>query len=222
MTDVLIAPARDPVLLAKQAATLDQVSGGRFTLGISVGSRPDDFSTTGFNLKDRGKRFDAGLDLMHRAWRGEAVPGTQRPVAPRPVNGHSVPVMIGGRTEHSIERAVKYGVGYTLGGGSPENLKAMMDRVTAAWNEAGRNGKPRFAALGYFALGDEVHAEAEHNVREYYGDYGASVWQNAIKTPDEARWRKEMFEAVGCDEYIMFMTAPALGQAERLAAAVLT
>jgi len=221
MTDILLATTREPVLLAKQAATLDQVSGGRFVLGIGVGQRPDDFTTTGVDLRDRGRRLDAALDLMHRAWRGEAVPGTERPVTPRPVNGHSVPMMFGGRTEHAVTRTVKYGIGYTLGGGSPEALAAMMERVNAAWKEAGREGRPEFRTLGYFAIGDEVHAEAQANVLEYYGDYGTSVWQNAVKTPDQARQRVKMFEAVGCDELILFMTAPALSQAERLASAVL-
>lgn len=220
MTDVLLAPARDAVLLAKQAATLDQLSDGRFVLGISVGSRPDDYAVTGFNLRDRGRRFDVALDLMHRAWRGEPVPGTENPVTPRPVNGHSVPIMIGGRTEAAVRRTVKYGVGFTMGGGAPQALQAMMERVRAAWKEAGRDGQPRFAALGYFAIGGDVAAEAEHNIREYYGDYGASVWQNAIKTPEQAKERVEAFEAVGCDEYVIFMTAPAVSQAERLAAAI--
>src|SRR5437899_7691774 len=77
-TDILLAATREPVLLAKQAATLDQVSGGRFVLGIGVGGRPDDFEVTGFGLHDRGKRLDAALDLMHRAWRGEPLPGSTR------------------------------------------------------------------------------------------------------------------------------------------------
>ena len=153
MTDILLAATREPVMLAKQAATLDQVSGGRFVLGIGVGGRPDDFDVTGFDLHDRGKRLDAALDLMHRAWRGEPVPGSTEPVTPRPVNGHSVPIIIGGRSERALARIAKYGIGYTLGGGAPEQMRGMIDRVTTIWNGAGRPGKPEFRALGYFALG---------------------------------------------------------------------
>jgi alkanesulfonate monooxygenase SsuD/methylene tetrahydromethanopterin reductase-like flavin-dependent oxidoreductase (luciferase family) len=221
MTDVLLAPAREPILLARQAATLYQLSGGRFVLGIGVGARPDDFAVTGFNFKDRGKRLDAALDLMHRAWRGEPVPGTDKPVTPRPVNGHSVPLMIGGRADRSIDRVVKYGIGYTQGGGNPEGLKAMMDRVSAAWNAAGRSGKPEFRALAYFALGDEVHQEAQSNVMDYYDDWGDGVWKGAVKNADEARQRVKAYQEVGCDELLLFMTAPAVAQAERLAEAVL-
>ena len=221
MTDVLLAPAREPVLLAKQAATLDQLSGGRFVLGVGVGSRPDDFAVTGFNVHDRGRRLDAGLELMRRAWRGEAVPGTTRPVTPRPVDGDSVPIMIGGRTDQAVRRTVEHGIGYTQGGGSPEDLKAMMGRIDQAWSEAGRQGRPRYASLGYFAIGEEVADEARTNVLEYYGEYGEMVWRNAIKTPDQARERVKLFEAAGCDELILFMIAPAVTQAERLAEAVL-
>jgi alkanesulfonate monooxygenase SsuD/methylene tetrahydromethanopterin reductase-like flavin-dependent oxidoreductase (luciferase family) len=221
MTDILLAPAREPVLLAKQAATLDQLSGGRFVLGVGVGARPDDFAVTGLEFKDRGKRLDAALDLMHRIWRGEPVRGTDKAVAPRPVNGHSVRMLFGGRSDQSVARVVKFGTGYTQGGGNPEGLKAMMDRVDAAWKDAGREGKPQYRALGYCALGDEVHAEAQSNVMQYYGDYGSGVWQNAAKTPAEAKERIKAFEAVGCDEVLMFMTAPALTQVDRLAEAVL-
>lgn len=220
MTDVLLATVREPILLAKQAATLDQLSHGRFVLGVGVGARPDDFAVAGFNFKDRGKRLDAALDLMHRAWRGEPVPGSDEAVAPRPVNGHSVPIIIGGHAERSVDRVVKYGIGYTQGGGTPAGLRAMMDRVNAAWQAAGRSGKPEFRALAYFALGDEVHEDAQSNLMDYYGDWGRGVWTGTIKTADEARERVRAYTEIGCDELLLFMTAPSAAQANRLAEAV--
>jgi alkanesulfonate monooxygenase SsuD/methylene tetrahydromethanopterin reductase-like flavin-dependent oxidoreductase (luciferase family) len=221
MTDILLATTREPVLLAKQAATLDQVSSGRLMLGVAVGARQDDFAVTGHGFTNRGKRLDEALDLMHRAWRGEPVPGTDKPVAPRPVNGHSVPMMFGGRADQSVARVIKYGIGYTQGGGSPEGLKGMMERVNQAWEAAGRSGNPKFRALAYFAIGDEAHEEAQANVMDYYGDWGAAVWKGAIKTAPEAKERVKAYEAIDCDELLLFMTAPSVVQADRLAAAVL-
>jgi alkanesulfonate monooxygenase SsuD/methylene tetrahydromethanopterin reductase-like flavin-dependent oxidoreductase (luciferase family) len=221
MTDILLAATREPVLLAKQAATLDQVSNGRFILGIGAGAREDDFTVTGgSDFHTRGKRLDEMLDVMHRAWRGDALPGTTQRVTPRPVNGHSVPTVYGGQAEAEVRRVVKYGIGYTLGGGTPEALAGMMQRVNKAWEEAGREGRPRFWALGYFAFGEEVAAEAEANLTGYYGEFGSRIWARAVRTAADAKARVKMFEDVGCDEYILFMTAPSVEQAERLAEAV--
>jgi len=220
-TDILLAATREPVLLAKQAASLDQISGGRLVLGIGIGSRPDDFAVTGNDFKTRGRRQDAALELMHSAWRGGPVPGTEHAVTPRPVNGTSVPILFGGGADAVIRRLVKYGIGYTQGGGTPESLMAMMDRVNGAWKAAGRAGKPEFQALAYFALGDHTHSEAESNLRDYYGEWGPRVWQGTIKTATEVKERVKAYEAIGCDELVLFITAAAVEQAERLAEAVL-
>ncbi len=158
---------------------------------------------------------------MHRAWRGEPVPGTSEPVTPRPVNGHSVPIMIAGHSERALARVRRYGIGYTLGGGTPEQLAGMMERVKAIWSDAGRQGQPEFTALRYFALGDEVAAEAEQNLAAYYGDFGARVWHGTAKTAEEVRQRVKEFDQVGADQLILFMAAPAIEQVERLASAVL-
>jgi alkanesulfonate monooxygenase SsuD/methylene tetrahydromethanopterin reductase-like flavin-dependent oxidoreductase (luciferase family) len=219
-TDILLAATREPILLAKQAATLDQISGGRFVLGIGAGARTDDFAITGTDFKTRGRRLDAALELMHSAWRGDPVPGTNQPVTPRPVHGDRVPIMFGGRADAVIARVVKYGIGYTMGAGTPENLTAMMARVNNAWKAEGRAGKPQFRALGYFALGEEVHEEAESNLVSYYGEYGARVWQSTVKSSSEAKDRVKAFEQVGADELILFMAAPRLEQVDRLAAAL--
>ena len=220
-TDILLAATREPVLLARQAATLDQVSGGRFVLGVGAGARPDDFAVTGTDFHTRGRRLDAAVELMHRAWRGEPVPGTNQPVTPRPVNGEAVPMMFGGHSEAAVARTVKYGIGHTQGGGTPEHLKTLMERVSNAWKAAHRAGKPQFRALSYFAIGDEVHEEAESNLVSYYGEYGPRVWQGVIKTAAEAKQRIQEYEATGCDEFIVFMATPSIEQAERLAEAVL-
>jgi len=158
--------------------------------------------------------------MPQTSYNGITVPADGQPITPRPVNGHSVPVVFGGQAEPVIARIVKYGIGYALGGGTPENLKAMMERVNTAWKAAGREGKPVFKALSYFALGDEVAAEAEQNLKGYYGDFGGRVWGGAVKTADEARQRVKAFEATGADELILFMAAPAVSQAERLAEAI--
>jgi alkanesulfonate monooxygenase SsuD/methylene tetrahydromethanopterin reductase-like flavin-dependent oxidoreductase (luciferase family) len=220
-TDVLLGPTREPVMLAKQAATLDQLSGGRFVLGAGVGSREDDFTVTGTSFEDRGRRWDRALELMHAAWRGEPVAGSSRPVCPRPTNGHSVPMMFGGGSEQAVARVARYGIGYTMGGGTPDMLRQMMERVDAAWQAAGRSGRPKYSSVGYFAFGDEVESEAEHNIRDYYGDWGGLVWAGAVKDPAAAAERVRAFDEAGCDELVLFAAAPHVDQVERLAAAVL-
>jgi alkanesulfonate monooxygenase SsuD/methylene tetrahydromethanopterin reductase-like flavin-dependent oxidoreductase (luciferase family) len=219
-TNILLAATREPVLLAKQAASLDQISGGRFVLGIGAGGRTDDFTVTGTDFKTRGRRLNADLDLMHLAWRGEPVPGTNQTASPRPTNGVSVPLMFGGRSDAAIARTVKYGIGYTQGGGTPESLQAMMERVNSAWQASGRSDKPLFRALAYFALGDEVHQEAEANLLQYYADFGSRVWQGTIKGAAEAKETVKAYEMTGVDELIFTMSVPHLDQVERLAKAV--
>src|SRR5919201_5902159 len=66
--NVLLGPTRNPVILAKEAASVDRLSGGRLVLGVGVGGRQDDFDAVGMGWEDRGRRWDADLDLIHRVW----------------------------------------------------------------------------------------------------------------------------------------------------------
>ena len=129
VTNVLLAPTRNPVLLAKMAASVDQLSGGRLTLGLGVGSRKDDFDAIGQRFEDRGKHFDQTLELMHRVWKGELVNGAQKPIGPAPVRS-VVPILIGGYGDPAIRRVVKWGIGYTVGGSGPEQA-APFERLAA-------------------------------------------------------------------------------------------
>lgn len=220
LTGVLLEPTREPVLLAKSAASLDQLSGGRFTLGIGVGARPDDFEVSGRSFHDRGRRMDADLDLMHRAWRGEPVAGSQRPVTPRPVDGERVPVVIGGAAAAAVARTVRWGIGWMAGAGGPDRAAAMYDRVSSAWREAGREGKPRLLALHYFALGDDVEAGRRY-LTSYYGGFAEQMWPRVAKDPEGVRSLTGRFQEIGADELFLSPTIASLEQVELLAEAAL-
>jgi len=84
MTTVLLAPLRRAGVLAKQAATIDALSGGRLTLGLGVGGREDDFKAAQASFHDRAGRFEEQLDLMKRIWSGEPVSEEAGPVGPPP------------------------------------------------------------------------------------------------------------------------------------------
>lgn len=82
MTNVLLGPTRNPVLLAKQAAGLQRLSAGRLTLGLGVGSRPDDFEAVGLPMSGRGRRWNESLALIDRLFQGAPAAGGDRPVTP--------------------------------------------------------------------------------------------------------------------------------------------
>jgi alkanesulfonate monooxygenase SsuD/methylene tetrahydromethanopterin reductase-like flavin-dependent oxidoreductase (luciferase family) len=218
-TNILLAPAYDPVVLAKVTASIDQISGGRLTLGLGVGARPDDFAATGRPLAGRGRRLDADLELLHRAWAGEPVAGSPLPVAPATIRGR-VPLMFGGRPEFASRRAARWDAGFTIGGAPPEAAAGAIESFTKAWEQAGGSGKPRIACLTYFSLGEEHVEESVGNLRSYYaftGDWADGIAMSAPRTPDAVRARAAAFEAVGIDELIFDPTVATVDQVDLLA-----
>src|SRR5262249_55992730 len=90
---VLLGPVWPPVLLAKEAAGIDGVSGGRLTLGLGLGGRADDFVVEGLGPRGLGKRLDRDLEVYLRVWRRERV-GKSKPAVP--AGTRPVPLMFGG------------------------------------------------------------------------------------------------------------------------------
>lgn len=220
LTNVLLGPTRDPVLLAKEAASLDQLSGGRFTLGVGVGGRRDDFDVVGRRFETRGRDWDAALEVMHAIWRGEPAPGTDREVAPRPVNGSSVPIMIGGNAPQNDARLVRWGAGWSAGGAPPEHVAPAVERFRRVWHEAGCDGEPRIIALAYFALGPDSLAGARAYLGDYYGGWGEGMAMGVPRTREAILERQEAFRAIGVDELIWDPTIGSIEQLDLLADAV--
>jgi alkanesulfonate monooxygenase SsuD/methylene tetrahydromethanopterin reductase-like flavin-dependent oxidoreductase (luciferase family) len=221
-TDILLAPLYPPVLLAKVTASLDAMSGGRLTLGLGVGGRPDDFAAMDRPFERRGRLMDETLDLLHRSWAGESVTGDDLPVGPAPAAGNRVSVLIGGSSDAAIARTVRYAEGWTMGGGSPQMAAAMIEKVRRAWHEAGREDEPRIAALAYFGLGDDDASRA--SLRRYYGflgDWADRIVESALRTPEALRAAVDGFAAVGVTELVFNPTIASLPQVDRLADAIL-
>jgi alkanesulfonate monooxygenase SsuD/methylene tetrahydromethanopterin reductase-like flavin-dependent oxidoreductase (luciferase family) len=210
LTNVLLAPLYQPVHLAKVTACLDQISQGRLTLGLGVGGRSDDYQLTGRSFGDRGRRFDADLELLHQAWAGRPVAGSRFPVGPATTRGR-VPLLIG------------WGAGFTIGGAPPEMAAGAIQEFRAAWERAGGTGRPRVVALSYFSLGEE-HTEASvRNLRTYYGflgDWAEGLAAGIPRTPAAVQETAAAFEGLGLDELIFVPTVADLDQVDRLAEVV--
>ena len=222
LTNILLGPAYNPVQLAKVTASLDQLSGGRLTLGLGVGGRADDYQLAGRSFPDRGRRFDADLELLHQAWRGEPVAGSPFPVGPPATRGR-IPLLIGGQPDLAAPRAARWAAGFTIGGAPPEMAGGAIEGFRKAYAEAGGTGQPRSVALSYFSLGEEHTAESLHNLRTYYGflgDWAEGVASSAARSPAAVRERAAAFQALGVDELLFDPTVADLDQVDRLAEAV--
>jgi alkanesulfonate monooxygenase SsuD/methylene tetrahydromethanopterin reductase-like flavin-dependent oxidoreductase (luciferase family) len=222
MTDVLLAPTHNPVLLAKQAATIDAISGGRLRLGIAVGRREEDYEVAGQSYNDRGRRLDRALEVMTSLWSGEPAPGADRPILPREVRPRSAPDLVfGGTSDQTVDRVVRFGTGWSAGGGTPDRVQQFAERVGAAWAEAGRDGRPTIHALRYFAFG-AASDEGRRYLLDYYASLGpvaAGIADSMLSSPEAIADAAAEYEAAGVDELILFGTVPDPGQVDLLARA---
>jgi len=144
-TCILIVPQRNPLVLAKELATLDQLSGGRVELGLGVGWLKEEFDALGIAWERRGARNDEYVAAMRALWagphaefHGEFVDFAPVTCSPRPVQ-RSIPILVGGDTDAAIQRAVRLADGYFPGEGDSERLGALIGRLRAAAKKAGRD-----------------------------------------------------------------------------------
>lgn len=212
-TSVLLAPLRlNPVDLAKQALSLNALSGGRFTLGLGLGGREDDYEISEIETGDRGKRFDAMLERMREVWDGDEV-GPSAAEPPR--------VVIGGGVDASFRRAARFGEGWIAGGSPPDQYAPMAERAKAAWSEAGREEEPRLMGLAYFALGDDAEAKAAAYLGDYYAWLGEGIADyivaSAAKDAETASRYVSEFAEAGCGELIFCPSSSDPAQVDLLA-----
>ncbi len=146
-TCILIVPQRNPLILAKELATLDQLSGGRVELGLGVGWMKEEFDALGVPWARRGARNDEYIAAMRELWKaphaefhGDFVDFEPVTCSPRPVNGN-IPILVGGDTDAAINRAVRLADGYFPGEGDAERLGALLGRLRVAAEKAGRDPK---------------------------------------------------------------------------------
>jgi alkanesulfonate monooxygenase SsuD/methylene tetrahydromethanopterin reductase-like flavin-dependent oxidoreductase (luciferase family) len=224
MTTVLLATTRNGGILAKQAASLDALSGGRLSLGLGIGAREDDFLVAGEPFRGRGRRFEEQLALMKRIWAGEPPLEGVAPVGPKPARAGGPELLLGGYSPQAVARVARWADGFISGGGGDAQRALQLYQVAEqGWRDAGRPGKPRFVAASYFALGPR----AEEGIRSYISDYYRGMGSNfeammrGIPTSEQTiRERIRSYEDVGVDELILWPCVAELDQVERLAQTV--
>jgi probable F420-dependent oxidoreductase len=141
---VLVLPLRSPVLVAKQAATLDRLAGGRLMLGVGSGWLRDEFDAVGADFHRRHRTFGESVGALRTLWsephatfRGDTVAFADLDVRPRPLR--SIPLHVGGSSDGAARRAGRYGDGFCPPDGSPEEVGRLVRIARAAAADAGRD-----------------------------------------------------------------------------------
>lgn len=207
-TEVLIAPLYRTAVLAKQAATLHVLSGGRFTLGLGIGGRPDDYEAVGLDVRTRGRRLDEQLWQLHEIWFGTTGIGP----AAKP------PVLFGGFADAVLDRVGRFGDGFLGAALPPPAMARLLDGARAAWERYGREGTPRLVVQVNAALGGHADA-ARAELRRYYrgNPYLDHMLDGVVTTPEAARATIAGYRDLGVDEVMFYCWAPDPDQVDRLA-----
>jgi alkanesulfonate monooxygenase SsuD/methylene tetrahydromethanopterin reductase-like flavin-dependent oxidoreductase (luciferase family) len=223
-TSILQLPPRNEVLVAKQAAVIDQLSDGRLDLGLAQGGREDDFQALDADFSNRGERFEQQVARVREIWQQARESTHDRGVVgPAPVQTPGPSIWVGALQPKGIERAPRIGDGFIFGTAG----SAAMNEYAPGIREAfAANGKPdaTIAGLAYVAVGDDPQAaldEGAHHVVRYYGQLWTEP-ENLIHHGPATKIAEELAAyADAIDVLIAFPQIPRLDQVEQLAEHVL-
>ncbi len=200
-TGIMILPQHNPVVVAKQVATLDHMSGGRILLGIGVGWLKEEFEALGVPFEDRGRRMDEYMMALRELWgekptfEGKYVKFREAYCRPRPVNG-TVPLIVGGHSPAAAKRAGRLGDGFFPARGAPADLFALARQAAV---DAGRDPAKLEFTTGLPDKLDEIPAFAKAGVsRILVPTTPMGGLAAAISGPkDVAKWRAIIADHAG-------------------------
>lgn len=219
LTTVLNVPwRRNAVVLAKQLASLDRVSGGRLTAGLALGGWPDDHEVVGPAPMAVGAVMDEMLTTMHGVWSGDVGQGSA--VIPALPSGRPR-LLFGGFAPATFRRAARWGEGWVAPSFGYEALTTGIDAVREAWRDAGRQGQPRVVVERYFCLGSGAGDVAHHYLDHYYGsEYLAAVSADTVTTADHLERELRRLNDAGCADLVLLPCDADVRQVELLAGAL--
>jgi probable F420-dependent oxidoreductase len=178
VTGVLILPQRQTALVAKQAAALDLLSGGRLRLGIGIGWNPVEYEALGENFSDRGQRSAEQIELLRLLWTNELVSFDGRwhkisdaGINPLPVQ-RPIPIWFGGGHDRVLRRLARLGDGWFPQLPPGEKCRAAIEKIATYAREAGRD--PRTIGIeGRMTISAES-AETWHGQLKAWKEVGAT------------------------------------------------
>lgn len=153
---VYVLPLREPIEVAKQAATLSILSKGRFVLGAGVGWMKEEFDIYGVDFASRGRRMDEMIEVLQGLWtgeyfefHGEFFDFDRIVVSPRP--SHPIPIYFGGAAPVALRRTARVGDGWIGAGNTPEEVPRVLAEIERMRREFGQSDKPFDSLIGLYA-----------------------------------------------------------------------
>lgn len=230
MANVVVLPLHSAALVAKQVATLDQLSGGRMTLGVGVGGRQDDFRSLGASFERRHVRLDEQVAELRRLWAGgPAVEGAD-PIGPVPVQDGGPPILAGALGPKAMARAARWADGVTGFSvvGDVDEMANTFRLAEQAWSEADRPEPPRRVTGCFYVLGDDdaaAHDELQAFAARYLAVFGAEfarslAAETRVSSTAALHEVLDGAEAAGCDEIVLVPGTVGLDCLHRTADAV--
>lgn len=240
-SSAIVLPLRNPIWLAKQAATLDRLSGGRLILGVAVGGAyvRQELRALGADgvASQRGKLTNEFIPLLRRIWSeasvdfdGDYITVASAEVYPKPVG--AIPIWVGGRSHYAHERAATLGDGWIAIMETPESISEAVDYISSAASSVGRNMDDIAICSEHWVCIDKDSESANERsiaTREAFSSYlarsnaaqddvvddlaGREEEYNLIGTPDQVLKKLASYEAAGVDHLILRFVARTVDEA---------
>lgn len=228
ISTISVLTMHNPVLMAKQFATIDVISNGRLTVGVGTGGRIEDYQSIGADWKNhRMAKLEENAQIMRRVWAGDksVLPKALRIVEPLPVQPGGPKILVGAIGPKSIAAAAGYADG--LSGfsmlASLDDIRASFEQFRAAWQAAGRQGKPRLIASFWYGIDQKGKRSLEEHLARYMNFMPKELSSQLIpisgfrgSAAELKNFVKEI-EKLGADDVILAPTNTRLDEIRQLA-----
>jgi alkanesulfonate monooxygenase len=233
-TGILVLPMRNPVIMAKELATLDHISNGRLVVGAAVGWYKREFDSMGVDFHQRGRIMEESLEIIHRLWTEPKVDGQYSQynlrgavLYPKPVQKPRPPILIGGYVDAVLKRAATKGDGWLTYYYTAESFKRVWAKVRGFAEAAGRN-PDELISTNQLPICIGPRARIEAGMKDWlqtewdYASWSESTMDSAIMgSPEECVEQLEAHMATGIDRLIFVPYRYEAEQVEALARDVL-
>jgi len=212
VSGVFVPMLHHPVMLAKQLATIDVLSGGRFVAGLGVGGREQDYQSVDAPLGHRLTRLAKSVDMMRSVWGGEPVVEGAFPVGPAPVQQGGPKLLAGSLMVESIQAASKWAdglCGFSFGP-SPAEMELQFSAARRAW-EARNRPAPWLGTGFWYALGPNAQEQLGDYLERYLNFMAPAARENVKRicvamTPEALKTAVQQAKDAGADDVLLVPT----------------